>query len=104
MSLVAADHHDSERLAGARLNALRAISLLDGILLVLLVRASVRGGEEAIAVLGPTHGVLFLLLVASLFHAAQAGRASWRLAIAVMILGPLVSIPSLELYRAGRIR
>lgn len=92
------------RLTRRDLNGLRVVSLLDGVLLVALVYAAVRGPHEAVAVLGPTHGLLYLLLVVSLAAAAWRGRLRWRFVAAVMVLGPLASVPGLELYRGRRER
>jgi hypothetical protein len=81
------------------LNFLRLISLVDGLLLAFLLYASLSGAHEAVTILGPTHGLLFLLLVVSLGLIARAGHISWRFVIGVIVLGPLLSIPGLELYR-----
>ena len=78
---------------------LRAASLIDALLLAFLIRAAVAGPYEAVAVLGPTHGVLFLVLVGSLAILARNRQLGWRFVLAVMILGPLASVPGLELYR-----
>ncbi len=75
---------------------MRLVSLLDGLMLVVLIRAAVMQNEEVVAVLGPTHGLLFLVLVATLAWAARRGWWSWWLVGAVAVLGPLASIPGLE--------
>lgn len=49
--------------------------------------------------MGPTHGALFLVLVGSLAVLARNRRVGWRFVLAVMILGPVASVPGLELYR-----
>ncbi|MGH2846979.1 MAG: DUF3817 domain-containing protein [Thermoleophilaceae bacterium] len=77
------------------------VSLADGLLLVALVWAALSHREEAVAVLGPTHGVLFLVLVLSLAWAAGQGWWRWRFVIAVAVLGPLASVPGLERIRRG---
>lgn len=67
-----------------------------------LVYFALAGRHVAVAVLGPTHGILFLILVASLAAGALGRYWSWRFPIAVAILGPFASVPGLELYRYGR--
>ena len=89
----------SARIPRGRLDALRVLSLVDGLLLVVLVWAALGHREQAVAVLGPTHGVLFLLLVASLAWAAGQGWFRWRFVLAVAVLGPLASGPGLERAR-----
>lgn len=81
------------------LTGLRLLSLLDGLLLAALVYASLGGRQDVVVVLGPTHGLLFLLLVASLGLIARRGQVGARFVVAVMIFGPLVSVPGLEVYR-----
>lgn len=83
------------------LDALRVLSLADALLLGFLVWAAVTGRHEAVAILGPTHGALFLVLVGSLAVLAWSRRVAWRFTLAVTILGPLASVPGLELYRRG---
>ena len=90
---------------GNRLNVLRALSLLDGVLLVVLLVASLTKKEEAVAVVGPTHGLLYLLLIGSLLLGVGRRWWGWGLVLGVAALGPLVSIPALERVRAkGRSR
>jgi hypothetical protein len=87
-----------------RLNALRLVSLVDGLLLVALLYVAIRADEEAISVLGPLHGGLFLVLLAGVAAAARRGWWSWRFFAAVVVLGPLASIPGLEVQRARAAR
>ncbi len=84
------------------LDALRVISLADALLLAALIWVAVTGRHEAVAILGPTHGALFLVLVGSLGALAWSRRVGWRFVLAVLIVGPLASVPGLELYRRGR--
>jgi hypothetical protein len=83
---------------------LRLISLLDGLLLAALIYVAVRGDEQAVFILGPLHGGLFLVLLAGVAAAARRGWWSWRFFGAVVVLGPLASIPGLEVQRARAVR
>jgi integral membrane protein len=87
-----------------RLNALRLVSLVDGLLLLALLYAAIRADEEAVRVLGPVHGGLFLVLLAGVAAAAWRGWWSWRFFAVVVVLGPLASIPGLEVQRARAAR
>lgn len=85
------------------LNALRLLSLVDFVLLVALVYAALTGRHDAVGYLGPAHGILFLLLLAGLALAARKRWWGWRFVGAVVVLGPLASIPGLEHHaRAAR--
>lgn len=86
------------------LQVLIAVSAADGLLLLALVAAAVNDWNESLVILGPTHGTLFVILVVTLAVLAQRGLLGWRFVVAVMILGPLASIPGLELYRRGQRR
>lgn len=83
------------------LRTLIALSLADGLLVLVLVWAGVRGRLDLLAVFAPTHGTLYVMLVVSLAVLAHGRRVGWRFVLAVMLLGPLASIPGLELYRRG---
>jgi hypothetical protein len=87
-----------------QLNALRLISLVDGLLLAALIYVAVRGDEQSVGILGPVHGGLFLVLLAGVAVAARRGWWSWRFFGAVVLLGPLASIPGLEVERAKAAR
>ena len=78
---------------------LRLLSLLDGLLLAVLVYAALTRQEMVIAVIGPTHGLLFLLLVASIGWAARHRWWSWSFVAAVAVFGPFASVPGLERAR-----
>jgi len=82
-----------------QLDGLRLLSLVDGLLLVALVYSALTHDEAAVDVLGPTHGVLFLVLVGSLVVLKSRGWWSWWFVAAVVVLGPLASIPGLERVR-----
>ena len=90
-----------------RLNALRLISIADAVLLAVLVYAAMRGDEGAVGVIAPLYGLALLMLLGGIAAAARRGWWSWRFVAAVAVLGPLVSIPGLEIQRtraAGRER
>jgi len=78
------------------------VSLVDALLLVVLLWASLNDRDAAVGVLGPLHGILFLVLVGTLARAGL-GRARWAFTAAVFVLGPLPSVPGLKLmHRSGR--
>ncbi len=71
------------------LSRIRVLALLDALLLVPLVIAGVTGAEGVVDVLGPLHGVGFLLLVLLCARGAGEGRWGWWFpAIVVVTLGP----------------
>lgn len=86
------------------LNALRALSLLLGLaLLVALVYGALTDRQQAVAYLGPAYGAVFLILLGGLALAARRAWWSWRFVGVVLMLGPLASAPGLERYaRATR--
>ncbi len=93
----------SHEIGPGALNFLRVVSLVDALLLVVLLWASLNDRDAAVGVLGPLHGILFLVLVGTLARFAGLGRARWAFTAAVFILGPLASVPGLELmHRSGR--
>ncbi|HSI83635.1 MAG: DUF3817 domain-containing protein [Candidatus Methylacidiphilales bacterium] len=73
---------------------LRIISILEGISYLLLLGVAVplkyAGGiPVAVSIAGPIHGVLFLLLIAALFHASEVRRWSWAF-IGIIVLAALL--------------
>ena len=90
---------DTPQISHKVLNFLRAVSLLDGLLLIPLLYAAFANNEGMVHVLGPSHGGLFLVLVFTLAWAAGQGWWSWWFVGGVVILGPIVSIPGLERIR-----
>lgn len=81
-----------------QLTLLRALSLTDGVLLPPLVTAALTDREGIVNVLGPLHGVLFLVLLGGLAATVNRGLWTWRFVLLVVVLGPLASIPGLERY------
>lgn len=75
---------------------------MDGLLLAALVYVAVNHDEAAVDVLGPLHGVLFLVLLAGIGDGARNGWWSWPFVAAVVVLGPVASIPGLEYRRRRR--
>lgn len=76
-------------LAGAqvlrRLRIVRGIALLDLLLLVGLVASSLAGRREFVSLLGPLHGVNFLLLLAVAITAALDGLWGWWSPAAILL-------------------
>lgn len=83
-----------------QLNLIRIIAILDFLLLIPLLVASFSDSEGAVRVLGPIHGIGFLILLFLCVRGAGEGRWGWWFpAIVVITLGPLGS-----LYGEHRIR
>lgn len=76
------------------LNIVLVIGILDALLLVgLLYVAFVNRNEEAIAMLGPIHGIGFLALLGLTGKGAMDGRWGWWFPLAVLVTGgPLGSL------------
>ena len=72
-----------------RLRIVRGTALLDLLLLSALVAASFAGQREIVRVLGPLHGINFLLLLAVATTAALDGLWSWWFPAAILLMaGP----------------
>jgi Domain of unknown function (DUF3817) len=72
-----------------RLNVIRAIAIIDALLLAVLVIAAVSDAEGVVNWLGPTHGLGFLLLLFLCAQGAALGMWGWWFpAIVVVTLGP----------------
>jgi len=72
-----------------RLNVIRVVAILDFLLLVPLVVAAVAHSEGVIDVLGPAHGIGFVILLALCGHGAVQERWGWWFpALVVVTLGP----------------
>jgi hypothetical protein len=68
-----------------RLLVMRWIALLDLILLIALVASSLSGQREFVRVLGPLHGINFLLLVVVAAKAAIDGLWGWWFPAAILL-------------------
>lgn len=86
----------------ARVNGLRRLSFVDGLLLAALIYAVTTENGTAVALLGAAYGSLYLVLLAALRSGAQKAWWTWAFFAAVLVLGPVASIPGLELYRRRR--
>lgn len=77
--------HDTLR----RLDRIRLVAIVDALLLVVLVVAALRDAEGLVSVLGPIHGVGFLILLFLCVQGAGEGRWGWWFpAFVVVTLGP----------------
>jgi len=73
-----------------RLHIVRWFALLDGVLLIALVTAAVTGQRSIVHVLGPVHGINFLLLVVLAGTAAIDGLWGWWFpALILVTAGPI---------------
>jgi hypothetical protein len=71
------------------LRIVRWVALLDALLLVPLVVAAVTGAEGVVSVLGPVHGLGFLVLLLLCARGAGEGLWGWWFpALVVVTLGP----------------
>jgi hypothetical protein len=72
-----------------QLTTVRRVALVDALLLVPLVVAAVTGAEGLVSVLGPIHGLGFLVLLFLCARGAGEGRWGWWFpALVVVTLGP----------------
>jgi integral membrane protein len=75
------------------LDRVRIVAVLDALLLVPLVWASLTDRDGLVSVLGPIHGVGFVLLVLMTVHGANQQRWGWWFpAITLVTGGPLGSL------------
>ncbi|UUY01760.1 hypothetical protein LRS13_13610 [Svornostia abyssi] len=75
--------------AGRLLHAIAVVAVVDAVLLAMLVAAAVNDAEAVMSVLGPVHGVGFLLEVALAWRGVGEGYWSWRFPAAIVVtLGP----------------
>jgi len=76
-----------------RLQIVRWFALLDTILPIALVTAAVTGQRNVVHVLGPVHGINFLLLVVFAGTAAIDGLWGWWFpALILVTAGPIVAL------------
>jgi len=79
----------TESLVRRRLNVIRAVAIVDALLLVPLVIAALSESEGTVNWLGPIHGVGFLILLFLCARGAGEGLWGWWFpAIVVVTLGP----------------
>ena len=79
----------SESTIRRRLNVIRAVAVVDALLLVPLVVAAVSGSEGVVDWLGPLHGFGFLTLLFLCVRGAGEGLWGWWFpAVVVVTLGP----------------
>jgi len=72
-----------------RLNVIAAIAIADALLLAVLLYASFSNSEDLVHVLGPIHGVGFIVLVALCVRGGTEGRWDWWFpALVVVTAGP----------------
>ena len=76
---------------------LRSLAFLDGLALVILVWAAVGATPVPPLPLWPTHGVLYLLTLATSIRSASEMGLPWRVVWAAVLRGPLGAAPMLEL-------
>lgn len=76
-----------------RLNVIRWVALLDFLLLVPLVIAAIKESDGVVSVLGPIHGIGFLILLGLCIRGWAEDRwGLWFPALVVVTLGPLGSL------------
>ncbi len=68
-----------------RLRIVRWVALVDMVLLVALVTAALSGWREMVHILGPLHGINFLLLLTVVTTAALDGVWSWWFPLTVLL-------------------
>ena len=85
-----------------KLGIIRMVALADAILLVVLLIAAISDAEGVVSVLGPIHGIGYLVLLFLCAQGAGEGRWGWWFpAIVVVTLGPPGSlIGDLRIRRA----
>jgi integral membrane protein len=72
-----------------RLDVIRIVAIADGVLLIALVIAAVTDSEGVVSVLGPIHGIGYMILLFLCIRgAAERMWGWWFPAIVVVTLGP----------------
>ncbi len=73
----------------SRLDLIRIVAIVDGILLLVLIAAAVTDSEGAVSVLGPIHGIGYLILLFLCIRgSAERMWGWWFPALVVVTLGP----------------
>ena len=76
-----------------QLNLIRVIAIIDFLLLIPLLIASFADNHRAVDVLGPIHGIGFMILLFLCVRGVGEGRWGWWYpAIVLITLGPLGSL------------
>lgn len=68
-----------------RLRSVRVVALVDLVLLVALVYTAITGKKEIVRILGPLHGINFLLLLVIVGLGALDGVWTWWFPVAVLL-------------------
>ena len=72
-----------------RLGVIRIVAVLDALLLIVLVAAAISNAEDVVSVLGPIHGVGFLILIFLCVRGAGESLWGWWFPLLVVVtLGP----------------
>ena len=73
----------------SRLDLIRIVAIVDGTLLLVLIAAAVTDSESVVSVLGPIHGIGYLILLFLCIRgAAEELWGWWFPALVVVTLGP----------------
>lgn len=70
-----------------RLTVIAVVAIADALLLVVLLWASLGDREDAVHILGPIHGVGFLVLLALCLRGAVEDRWGWWFPLIVVLTG-----------------
>lgn len=68
-----------------RLRIVRMVALIDLVLLIVLVSAALTGRKDLVHILGPLHGINFLLLLVIAAVAAVDGAWGWWFPLAILL-------------------
>jgi hypothetical protein len=68
-----------------RLRIVRVVAFVDLVLLIILVSAAITGQKEIVHVIGPLHGINFLLLLVIVGVAAIDGLWRWWFPVVVLL-------------------
>ncbi|MCG8348000.1 MAG: hypothetical protein MI924_09505 [Chloroflexales bacterium] len=73
--------------ARRRLRIVHTVGLVDLVLLITLVTASVTGNRELVSILGPLHGGSYLLLLTLAITGAADGMWRWWFPLVILVTG-----------------